>query len=116
MLVRHAAGRACQNREVRAMRLVVNTEGKRFLVTRETDEKRDVNGRQRVDKRTGQALFTVQVTALEVLNVTVAGTPPRVTVGQYVTLVELEAIPWAQDGRNGVAFRAKDIVPAANVK
>ena len=103
------------------MRLVVNTEGKRFLVTRETDEKRDVNGRQRVDKRTGQALFTVQVTALdetgaEVLNVTVAGTPPRVTVGQYVTLVELEAIPWAQDGRNGVAFRAKDIVPAAHVK
>jgi len=103
------------------MRLLVNTEGKRFLVTRETDEKRDVNGRQRVDKRTGQALFTVQVTALdetgaEVLNVTVAGTPPRVTVGQYVSLVELEAIPWAQDGRNGVAFRAKDIVSAANVK
>jgi hypothetical protein len=103
------------------MRLLINTEGKRFLVTRETDEKRDMHGRQRVDKRTGEALFTVQVTALdetgaEVLNVTVAGVPPRVTVGQYVSLVELEAIPWAQDGRNGVAFRAKEIVPAANTK
>jgi hypothetical protein len=103
------------------MRLVIDTKGKQFLVTRAADEKRDINGRQRMDKRTQEPLFTVQVTALdetgaEVLNVTVAGLPPKVAVGQYVSLVELEAIPWAQDGRNGVAFRAKEINPAAQPK
>jgi len=90
-------------------------------VTKVAEEKRDMNGRQRVDKRTGQALFTVQVMVLdetggEVINVTVAGFPPKVTLGQQVHLVELEAIPWVQDGRNGVAFRAKEIVPVAQTK
>jgi len=36
----------------------------------------------------------------EMLNVTVAGVPPKVTVGQQVALVELEgAIPWATNGK-----------------
>jgi hypothetical protein len=39
-----------------------------------------------------------------------------VTVGQPVVLVELEAIPWSQDDRSGVAFRAKEIRPVQAAK
>jgi hypothetical protein len=57
---------------------------------------------------------TVQLMALdetggEMINVTVAGAPPKVTVGQFARVVELEAIPWATNGRNGTAFRARSI-------
>ena len=45
----------------------------------------------------------------EMLNVTIAGQMPKVTVGTAVGLVELEAIPWATNGKNGVAFRARQI-------
>ena len=30
-------------------------------------------------------------------------------VGQNVTVSKLEALPWATNGRNGVAFRAEEI-------
>ncbi len=30
-------------------------------------------------------------------------------VGQPVTVSKLEALPWATNGRNGVAFRAEEI-------
>ena len=43
---------------------------------------------------------------------TVAGPPPKVTVGQDVSVVELEAIPWVQEKRSGTAYRAKDVRPA----
>jgi hypothetical protein len=52
----------------------------------------------------------------EILNVTVAGQPPKVTIGQAVSLSELEAIPWATNGRSGVAFRAKSITPKQAAK
>jgi hypothetical protein len=39
-----------------------------------------------------------------------------VTVGQEVALVDLEAIPWATNGKNGVAFRAKSITPMSAPK
>ena len=45
----------------------------------------------------------------EVITVTTAGERPDVAVGQIVTLVNLEALPWATNGRNGVAFRAESI-------
>jgi hypothetical protein len=32
-----------------------------------------------------------------------------VKVGQLVSLSKLEALPWATNGRNGVAFRAEEI-------
>jgi hypothetical protein len=35
--------------------------------------------------------------------------PPKVTPGQLVTPVELQAIPWAQNGKNGTAFRASEL-------
>jgi hypothetical protein len=34
---------------------------------------------------------------------------PKVNVGAVVVPVELEAMPWATNGRNGVAYRAKTL-------
>jgi hypothetical protein len=41
-----------------------------------------------------------------------------VKVGQQLTVSKLEALPWATNGRNGVAFRAEEIKTAglASVK
>jgi hypothetical protein len=36
-----------------------------------------------------------------------------VNVGQTVHPVELEAIPWATNGRNGVAYRASSLTATA---
>jgi hypothetical protein len=100
------------------MKLRVDTSGVQFTVTRAAEEKRDQNGKQKADRNTGELLFTVQLMALdetggEMINVTVAGQPPKVTVGQFARVVELEAIPWATNGRNGTAFRARAIEPIA---
>jgi hypothetical protein len=99
------------------MKLFVDISRTSFTVTRGVEEKVDENGRQKTNRKTNEPLWTVQVMALdtsggEVINVTVAGQPPKVAVGQHVTPVELEAIPWAQSGRNGVAFRAASLAAA----
>ena len=97
------------------MRLLVDTTGKTFTVTKDVAEKQDQNGRQKVDRNTQEPLWTVQVMALdetggEMLNVTLAGNAaPKVNVGAVVNPVELEAIPWATNGKNGVAYRAKSL-------
>src|SRR5918995_74493 len=85
------------------MRHVLDSSRVRYLVTTEAKEKRDQNGQQKIDRKTGELLFQFQVMALdetggEMLTVTVAGILPKVTVGQYVHLVELEALPWATTG------------------
>lgn len=99
------------------MKLLLDISRTQFTVTRGVAEKVDENGRQKTQRQTNEPLWTVQVMALdesggEVLNVTVAGIPPKVNVGQVVIPVGLEAIPWAQSGRNGVAFRAVSLNPA----
>ena len=96
------------------MKLLLEISRTAFTVTREVEPKNDQDGRQKRDRRSNEPLWVVQVMALdgsggEVLNVTVAGAPPKVTVGQSVIPVELEAIPWAQGGRNGVAYRAQSL-------
>lgn len=97
------------------MKLIVDTSRMPTTVTREPLPKVDLNGVQKIDRKSGQPLHVVQVMVLdpetggEILNVAVAGPPPRLTVGQAVMLVELEAIPWATNGKNGVAFRAQAI-------
>jgi hypothetical protein len=106
------------------MKLFVDISRVHFTVTREAQEKQDDKGRQKADRTTGELLWTVQVMALdprderggEILNVTVAGQPPKVSMGQPVSLSELEAIPWATNGRSGVAFRAKSIASAQAAK
>ncbi|MEQ7006436.1 hypothetical protein ABN028_09545 [Actinopolymorpha sp. B17G11] len=103
------------------MKLFIDKSRATFTVTKATEPKTDADGRQRADKRTGELLFVVQVMALdetggEMLTITVAGQPPKVNVGQIIDPVELEAIPWAQNGRNGVAYRAKDLKSVSAAK
>jgi hypothetical protein len=103
------------------MRLRVDTSGITFQVTKKPVDKTDQNGVQKIDRATKEPLSVTQLAAIdetggEMLNVTTAGVPPKVTVGQQVVPVDLEAIPWATNGKNGTAFRASSIVPQGQVK
>jgi len=102
------------------MKLIIDTAGKTFTITKAATEKREQGqngreGRQKTDRNTDELLWVVQVMALdetggEVINVTLAGNVmPKVNVGSAVAPVELEAIPWATNGKNGTAYRAKSL-------
>lgn len=101
------------------MKLMVDASGVTFTVGREVQPRNDQNGTQRVEKDSRVPMWTVQLVAMdgsgaEVINVTYVGvTPPKLTVGQPVVPVGLQAIPWAQNGKNGVAFRATEFKSAA---
>ena len=95
------------------MRLFIDTNKvQQFTVTRGFAPKADpMTGVLKTDRRTGQELNTIQLMALdenggEVITVTVAGAVREVPVGSQVTVVDLEALPWNNNGRSGVAFRA----------
>jgi len=96
------------------MKLRIDTKGVTFMCTRVPEQRTNFEtGAPRIDKATGQTLWLVQVIALdasggEVLAVTVAG-EPKVTVGQAVSVSGLVALPWSQDSRYGVAYRAEEI-------
>jgi hypothetical protein len=100
------------------MKLYVDTSAKQVTVTKEAVEKNDgQSGRQKVERGTGRPMWSTQVFVLdddggEVITVTTAGERPNVKVGQLVSLSKLEALPWATNGRNGVAFRAAEIKAA----
>ena len=99
------------------MKLRIDTTGVTFLCTRVPEQRTNFDtGAPRIDKATGQTLWLVQLIALdatggEVLAVTVVG-EPKVTVGQPVSVSGLVALPWSQDGRSGVAYRAEAITTA----
>jgi hypothetical protein len=102
------------------VKLYVDTTGKQVTVSKDTEPKNDQNGNQRSEKGTGRLMWSTQVFVLdetggEVISVTTAGEKPSVRVGQLVTVEQLEAIPWATNGRNGVAFRAISLKPAAGM-
>jgi hypothetical protein len=89
-------------------------------VTKDPAEKLDgPNGRQKTERNTGRPMWSTQVFVLdddggEVITVTTAGEKPNVKVGQVVAVSKLEALPWATNGRNGVAdlpraFRTADL-------
>ena len=62
-------------------------------------------------------LVSIDDSGAEVINVTVvAPVTPKLSVGQPVIPVSLQAIPWAQNGKNGTAFRAEEIKPAQAAK
>lgn len=95
------------------MRLSIDTSDVQFQVTKNPEQKLDQNGKQKID-REGRPMWTTQAIALdvtggEVLAITVAGALPTVTVGQVVKPVGLEAIPWNNNGKHGVAFRAVEL-------
>ncbi|MEQ7127078.1 hypothetical protein ABN034_21390 [Actinopolymorpha sp. B11F2] len=104
------------------MNLLLDASRYTFTVTKAPEPKTDNEGRHKADRKTGELLFVTQVMALnadsgaDVLMITVAGQPPKVSVGQTVIPVELEAMPWATNGRSGVAFRAKSLDTKASVK
>ena len=98
------------------MKLYVDTKGKQVTVSKDPEPKKDQNGNQRSDKGTGRLMWATQVFVLdenggEVITITTAGEKPSVKVGELVTVEMLEAIPWATNGRNGVAFRAVSLKP-----
>jgi hypothetical protein len=99
------------------MKLYVDTGSKQVQVSREPVEKTEQNGRQKQERGTGRLMWSTQVFVLdddggEVIAITTAGEKPNVKVGQLVTVSNLEALPWATNGRNGVAFRALEIKAA----
>jgi len=99
------------------MKLYVDTKDKQVTVSRAPEEKKDQNGKQKSERDTGRLMWSTQVFVLDeeggqVLSVTTAGEKPEVKVGQPVTLSKLEALPWATNGKNGVAFRAIELKPA----
>ena len=104
------------------MRLLLDTSKVAFTVTRAPEARKDFGKDvQKVDRDTGRPQWVVEVLAQdsergEVIKVTVAGDQPRVTQGQSVRFEGLEAIPWSNNGKSGVAYRAASIVPAAPAK
>jgi hypothetical protein len=100
------------------VKLYVDTQSKQVQVTKDPEPKNDQNGNQRSEKNTGRLMWSTQVFVLdetggEIITITTAGEKPGVTVGQLVAVEQLEAIPWATNGRNGVAFRAITLKPKA---
>jgi hypothetical protein len=100
------------------VKLYVDTTGKQVTVSMDPGPKNDQNGSQRSEKGTGRLMWSTQVFVLdenggEVITITTAGEKPNVKVGELVTVEQLEAIPWATNGRNGVAFRAISLKPRA---
>ncbi|MBU3750549.1 MAG: hypothetical protein FGM52_08865 [Mycobacterium sp.] len=96
------------------MKLRIATSEVSFICTRAPEPRIAFDsGQPRVDRETGQPLWQVQLMALDasggdVIAVTVAG-DPNLMVGQPVQVDGLVALPWSQDGRSGIAFRAEAI-------
>jgi hypothetical protein len=105
-------------KEVVVMRLLLDTTAVSFQVTRAAEARKDYGKDvQKVDRDTGQPQWAVEVLAQdsergEVIKVTVTGDQPKVTPGQQVRFEALEAIPWSNNGKAGVAFRAAAVHPA----
>jgi hypothetical protein len=104
--------------EEQLMKLYVDMTGKQVTVSKDPEPKKDQNGNQRSERDTGRPMWSTQVVVLDqtgadVITITTAGTKPDVTVGQVVTPVLLEAMPWATNGKNGVAFRATELATAS---
>ena len=104
------------------MRLMLDTTAVAFTVTMAAEPRRDFGKtEQKVERDTGRPQWVVEVLAMdsergEVIRVTVAGDQPRVNQGQPVRFEDLEAIPWNNNDRNGVAYRAAAIHPAAQAR
>lgn len=104
------------------MRLMVDTSRFTFMVSKPAEPRMEMgNQRQRTSKGTGQpewlvGLFVMDGSDGDAIRVTVAGEQPKVAQGQAVLVRDLEAIPWSNDGKSGVAYRASAIVAAAQPK
>ena len=110
---------AANGEEVVIMRHVLDTSKVTFTVTKAAEPKTEFgSGQQKMNRASKLPEWVVEVLAMdaergEVIRVTVTGDQPKVSQGQPVRFEELEAIPWANNGRNGVAYRAAAIHQAA---
>ena len=101
------------------MRLVLNDAKYTFTVTKAAKPRTEYgSGKQKMNRASQLPEWVVEVLAMdsergEVMRVTVAGDQPKVSQGQPIRFEELEAIPWANNGRDRVAYRAAAIHPAA---
>ena len=90
-----------------------------FTVTKAAEPKTEFgSGQQKMNRASKLPEWSVEVLAMdsergEVIRVTVTGDQPKVSQGQPIRFEELEAIPWANNDRNGVAYRAAAIHLAA---
>ena len=104
------------------MRLVLDTSKVAFTVTKAAEPKTEFgSGQQKMNRQSNLPEWVVEVLAQdsergEVIRVTVTGDQPKVNQGSPVRLVDLEALPWANNGRNGVAYRAASIQPASQAR
>jgi hypothetical protein len=104
------------------MRLVLDTSKVAFTVTKAAEPKTEFgSGQQKMNRANKLPEWVVEVLAMdaergEVIRVTVTGDQPKVTQNQPVRFEDLEAIPWANNGRNGVAYRAAAIHPAQQAR
>ena len=104
------------------MRYLLDASPYSFQVTRAAEARKDFGKDvQKVDRETGRPQWVVELLAQdsergEVIRVTVAGDQPKVSPGQSVRIEGLEAIPWNNNGKYGVAFRAVSIHPAQQAR
>jgi hypothetical protein len=96
--------------------LNIDVAGKEFRVTEGPHPKVDNQGMQRSDKQSGQPIWSTQIVVTdesggEIIKVSTAGKAPDLEVGEEVEVIDLIAIPWATNGRSGVAYRATAIRP-----
>jgi len=110
-----------------AMDYLLKTDNLEFEVAKVAVPKTDLNGVQKIDRDTQWPIYTVVLLVLDVVRETAedltvsvpSPTMPNLRWREPVSVVDLEMIPWASTGgrdgalRSGVAFRAKEIRPAA---
>ena len=104
------------------MRLMVDIARVTFMVSKAAEPKMELgNKQQKTDRETGAPQWVVELFALdesggEVIRVTVTGPQPKVSQGQPVTVRDLEAVPWNNNGRSGVAYRASTIESSSQAR
>ncbi|WP_426506727.1 hypothetical protein ACPPVO_52055 [Dactylosporangium sp. McL0621] len=101
------------------MKYMLDMSGYEFEVVKTAAPKLDGNGAQKIDPVSKNPVWVVEVNAFQgedagvhQMDVTLASaTKPDLRWRQPVELSSVEMIPWANNGRSGVAFRVGEIRP-----
>lgn len=103
------------------MRLILDMTQVTCTVTKNAEPRRDYGKTEQRTDKSGRPQWVLEVLAQdaergEVIRVTVTGDQPRMTVGQHVRFDALEAVPWSNNGKAGVAYRADAVHAAPGAK